>query len=100
LEWGKHADFLEQIAASGMDVPAIKNRPSVSGWELEVWRAFHLLHAQRQVGFAPSPIALSDIRALLEVYAVADDMRAELVELVLSLDSEWLSWARENSDGD
>lgn len=69
-------------------------------WAQNAWQAFLVLHTQRTVGFAPSPLSVSDILSLLAAYGVEGSERQELFELILALDSEWLAWARARNDGD
>jgi len=69
---------------------------------IDVWRCFIQLNQARDTINGLAPLRVSEIAAWLNVYAVeAVEQRAYYFELVQSLDSTWLRWARnKEQDGD
>jgi hypothetical protein len=95
LTWGKDVEFLQKRAEAGKPAPALENRPELYEDLADVWDLFWQLHRSRQCGFGACPLSVMDIRAALELYAVAD--KVEFYELIVTMDQEWLKWADEQS---
>ena len=95
LNWGKDVEFLRKRAAAGKPTPALDSQPELFEDLADVWELFWQLHRSRQCGFGPCPLSVVDIRAALDLYAVAD--KVESYELLVAMDQEWLQWADEQS---
>ena len=55
---------------------------------------FNVLNSSRpRTGFGPTPIPITDILALLDLYGVEDEQRVELFELLHHMDKVWMEWA-------
>lgn len=74
--------------------PALRDKPSLQGFDVEVWNAFARLSARRHVnGFgAVSAIPYVEIAAYLETVARIDDQEDQsvFIELIEHLDSAFL----------
>lgn len=96
MTWGKDVEFLEQRKAAGKPAPALEQRPVLYEDLADVWGLFWQLHRSRQYAFGANPLAVTDIRAALELYALADPL--ECYELIVAMDQEWLRWESEQRD--
>lgn len=86
---------MEKWEDEGRATP-LRDRPESWPELAPVWELFHELHRTRRAGFAGAEaLGLGDIEALMRMRGVPDGDRADLLDGVLALDAEWLSWARE-----
>jgi hypothetical protein len=79
---------------TGVIPPALKDKPNLQGFDIEVWNAFARLSARRHVnGFgAISAIPYVEISAYMEIVARIDDIEDQsvFIELIEHLDSAFL----------
>lgn len=75
----------------------LEERPLVADGLGEVWGIWETLHSMRPVGFGPAPVPPADIMAILDHYGVEGEARRDYFDLITLLESEWLSWAREEA---
>lgn len=86
MRYGKDADALEAMAASGRHVPAIDSRPEVLAWGW-LWEAYLDLSTCRSIGMAVGPIPWTAIHLYGQGLGVHD--RWMLGEVIRHLDSLW-----------
>lgn len=72
LEWGENADFLQEIADSGQEVPALNSRPHIFPDNIEYLQAFFDLSPSRNNGMVEGPIPISEIVAYCDLMDVLD----------------------------
>lgn len=64
-----------------------------------MWNSFNELHRVRQVGFGVNAITYSDIEAWLNIHDIYDiDERLYYFDVIIQIDSEFVSWAREREE--
>lgn len=71
-----------------MDIPALRNRPTLNQWVADYWNAFQLLSGSRtahQGGIGPIP--LSELVAYMEATYLHDiEERLKFIRMIQSLD--------------
>ena len=86
-------EFLEQLAESGEEVPALQNRPHPTQFQNQFWEAFFVLSTSR--GFHSAGIAaipLSEIKSYFEIYNISDlELKHLYVTHIKSLDEVYVS---------
>ena len=83
------------------DVPQLDARPQLLPGLEFVWRAFSVLHGQRQYTFGPQPLQLNEMQAYLNLHGcTGTDYRTEIVTHLLAMDRTWLQWYAEQQDRD
>lgn len=93
MQWGDKLEFLEKIAATGEEVPALINRPIPTIYQKQFWEAFNLLSNSRRfhsVGISFIPI--SEIKSYLELYNINDiDLRNLYIIHLKAMDDVYVS---------
>ena len=75
------------------------SRDIVGPYFEDVWQAFNELHRVRQVGFGINAITYSDICAWLDIHSIYDnDDRKFYYEVIINVDSEFVTWARDREE--
>lgn len=93
-------EFLERVKRAGFAVPELDARPSLTGWESEMWPAFLAVHQQRRTGMAGSePLDVVQVRSWLQAHGWRGDLEAEALDLILAMDSAFMTWGRKEADG-
>jgi len=87
------------LAQEGEEVQALLNRPYPTLYQKQFWEAFHILSSSRRFHSAGiAAIPLSEIRAYLEIYSIADlDLRNEYVVQIQALDEVYTSHFQKKS---
>lgn len=101
MEWGSKEDFLERQAKKGVKFAkeTWDSRVVVESHFEDVWNAFNELHRVRQCGFGINAIAYNDIEAWLNIHNIYDqDERLYYYNVIIQVDSEFVSWAREREE--
>lgn len=76
----------------GADLKALANRVDAEPHLQWVWKAFHDLNGDRQIGIdGVGPIFWSSIDAYARRYRITGDRFDQLVRLIKAMDSEWLT---------
>lgn len=88
---------MEKLAREpgGIGAKAIASRPELLDEHVWYWKAFWTLSGSRPIavgfsGSAPLPIPISEYESFCRLYDVTGDDRDALVEVVRSLDAEYL----------
>jgi len=99
LEWGQYAKSLEKLKNKGVSVSALDKRPDIDSSVVIIWEAFNTLHTTRNMsGMQPTAITITDILAWLEINYIFDlELRSDILNLIVAMDAEWLSWALKQS---
>jgi len=92
LEWGQRRQDLERIAARGVVVAALENRPTVPEYLQDYWHAYLALDASRHAGYVgPQPLLHSEIESYARLHGWAWDDTVILAFLCRQLDNRYLS---------
>jgi hypothetical protein len=85
--------FIKRRQEKGKQSP-LDYKPDLPLSDVPYWNAWNTLHSLRPVGYGPSAIPLSELLAYAEVYTIEGEDRIEFIEVLLTVDAEWLTWAR------
>lgn len=85
---------------SGRSVPELDARPTLAGWESELWPAFMAVNAQRRTGFGGSePLDVVQVRSWLQAHGWHGEQEADALDLILEMDAAYMAWGREGENG-
>lgn len=76
------------MADSGKDVPAVRERPSLIGFEW-LWTAFMDLDTCRGIGMSAGPIPWTAVQRYAEVHQFGDDEVYMLHRVIRAMDRVW-----------
>jgi hypothetical protein len=83
----------------GMEIEALKNRPSLNQWVHEYWEAFHILSGSRmthQGGIGPVPF--SELVAYMQCIGMQDvDDRLKFIKMIQGLDNVYVLYVNEKA---
>jgi hypothetical protein len=82
-----------------MEVPALRNRPTLNRWVTEYWEAFQVISGSRathQGGVGPIP--LTELVAYMDATYLRDvEERLKFIRMIQSLDMVYVSHVNEES---
>jgi hypothetical protein len=99
LQWGGRIEFLQDLAKSGEEVPALKNRPTLTMWQRFFWDAYHVVNSSRNFHSAGlASIPLSEILAYFQIYNIRDlELRDLYIQHIQTLDNTYLEHANKRT---
>lgn len=91
VEWGRKSAWLRDLAReTGEMPPALTREPEIPPDLEHIILAFNRLTGSRQIGLSMGPIAMSEIKAYVELFPIPDDIET-FVYLIREMDNEYLS---------
>jgi len=75
------------LEETGVNPPALENKPIFYDWMREYWLAYSLLSSRRSSGECPNPIPLSEIESYIRLYSCTDFEL--LIRAILAMDEEY-----------
>ena len=85
---------------AGRAAPALDEMPELLGENMLSWTAFTELSAQRQQGFAPSPISIQDMISWMDLNKIDQELRLMLFDHIRELDRYLLAHHTEKAKRD
>jgi hypothetical protein len=80
------------LAATGVEVPALQNRPDLDPLLAEEWEAFGMLSRARPVGMGLSGIPLSEMAIYCALFDVPPEERSRFVRIMQAMDRTYLEY--------
>ena len=98
MTYSKDADALELMVDSGLDVPAISQRPSLTGLEW-LWLAFIDLSTCRSIGMSVGPIPWIAVDQYSTANQLSQSDRWMLHRVISRMDGVYMSHQQEKKSG-
>lgn len=102
LQWGapEKLKFLETLQEQGQEPEALKNKPRLTPWVADYYKAFQLLSFSRPVGMGGvGAIPISEMVAYFGLAGIHDpDERETFVTMMQALDSTYLTHVNKKSE--
>lgn len=100
MQWGRDADWLEEVFEGEEQPEALKSRVDPMFGSHDILRAFWECHTDRQIGMSHGPIPSRAINEYAERCGYFEDDYTFLARMIRALDDVYLTYIAEQSKAD